>query len=510
VALGVYLVLLFWTAWPHTDVFTSDVLASREFLPAESFLALDAFAVATASIAARSVGLVLLPALAIIVVSVLVPRGFCGYLCPPGTLVDFFDWTVGRRLGRKMAIQPERWRHARYALLAGVLAAAMLGVTFSGYLAAIPLLNRALVASAGRVELGLFKGWDFVSALDVAGWAAVTLLVVVLGLGLVSRRFWCRYVCPTGALYSVASCLRLVERRVTDSCTSCGKCRRICPFDAVREDFSTRHDACASCRTCGGACPAGAIVFAKRRFVASPTAPVNPAVAEEGGPMPRRIFLASLGGGAVAAASLGSGLVLARRPRTYLLRPPGSVPEEDFVRLCVRCEECVKVCPGPTLRPAGLGEGLDVLWTPVADPLRAGCHHDCNFCTQVCPTGAIRPKTLNEKRDTRMGLAEIDVAACLSHKGVEFCDHCFHVCEAAGYRAIEMREVKLEIGDIPEGVLSDIEIEEMSSVTAPFVDGKRCVGCGQCENRCHMVNVKSTRKLERSAVRTLGEHAVRG
>ena len=149
---------------------------------------------------------------------------------------------------------------------------------------------------------------------------------------------------------------------------------------------------------------------------------------------------------------------------------------------------------------------LESLWTPVADMLHAGCHQDCNFCTQVCPTGAIRPLPIEAKRKTPMGLAVLRTETCVAHQGDDFCRLCADECDAAGYHAIEMQKVKLPIGDIPEGLFSDEEIEAMSTIDAPVVVADKCVGCGLCEYRCHSTNVKQRALLTESAIVTLAEN----
>jgi NAD-dependent dihydropyrimidine dehydrogenase PreA subunit len=174
--------------------------------------------------------------------------------------------------------------------------------------------------------------------------------------------------------------------------------------------------------------------------------------------------------------------------------------EERFLDLCIRCEQCIKVCPGPVLQAAGLEYGFEALWTPVAAFPHAGCHQDCNFCTQACPTGAIRPLSLAEKRRFVLGLALVDTAACLPHRGERDCQLCFDECNAAGYRAIEMRPIKLAAGPVPEGAFSPDEIEQMGKILAPFVKTDACVGCGLCEYRCHSVWVSQQKLLQRSAV----------
>jgi len=210
----------------------------------------------------------------------------------------------------------------------------------------------------------------------------------------------------------------------------------------------------------------------------------------------RRTMLGSV------AAGMGAGF-LTRFTSTAAaqpIRPPGSVPEDRFLDLCIRCEQCIKVCPGPVLQAAGLAHGFEALWTPVAVFPHAGCHQDCNFCTQVCPTGAIQPLSLPDKRRFQMGLAVVNTDTCLPHRGERDCQLCFDECNAAGYRAIEMRPIQLPTGPVPEGMFSPEEVEQMSRILAPFVNAEACVGCGLCEYRCHTVWVSQQQVLNPRAV----------
>jgi NAD-dependent dihydropyrimidine dehydrogenase PreA subunit len=291
------------------------------------------------------------------------------------------------------------------------------------------------------------------------------------------RRFWCRCLCPAGGLLSLLWPLRLIERRVDDACVACGQCAEACDFDAVADDYATRPGACTSCQSCARVCPTRSI-----RFVNRLASPGHPEAQSQPRPGRRGLLVASVTGATAAIAARLS--LSATRAKPALLRPPGSVPEEQFLDLCVRCGLCMQVCPGPVLHPASLEAGLEAMWTPVVVPTRAGCHQDCNFCTQVCPTRAIRPLSLHQKRAARIGLAKVDRAACLAHTGRQDCRLCYDECSAAGYDAIEMRSVPLELGDIPEGTVSEMELEEMSRIDAPFVRADACVGCGLCEFRC--------------------------
>ena len=283
------------------------------------------------------------------------------------------------------------------------------------------------------------------------------------------------------------------------TCIHCRKCLEFCPFDAIQPDYTTRTLDCAFCQTCGGACPTHAIKFVTRWNRDKLKEPNDPPVVPRS--LSRRGFVAS--GVAGMGAALGMRTDLGTPPKTRPLRPPGSVPEPEFLDLCIRCGECFKVCPGPVLHPAGLESGWEALWTPVVVPSHAGCHQDCNFCTQVCPTHAIRPLSLPEKRKTSIGLAVINTKTCLPHAGQRDCRLCFEECEAAGYHAIQMRQIKLALGDIPPGVVSEAELEAMGSIEAPFVDPDACTGCGLCEYRCHTTYTKQAHVLPESAIRVV-------
>ena len=106
------------------------------------------------------------------------------------------------------------------------------------------------------------------------------------------------------------------------------------------------------------------------------------------------------------------------------MRPPGSLPEDQFLSRCIKCGQCMRVCPTNVIHPAGLTAGLEGLWTPVLNFRigTSGCQHNCIACGNLCPTAAIRPISLAERRGhgnyrtsgpIKIGTAFIDRGRCL-------------------------------------------------------------------------------------------------
>ena len=168
----------------------------------------------------------------------------------------------------------------KYYLLAAVLVASLCGVLLSGFVSASPVVTRGLMFTAARLQLAILKGPGHLAPVDWTFYLSIGLFLLVFLLGLLGRRFWCRYVCPSGALFSLGNLLRVGQRKVADTCIDCRRCIEICPFDAIQEDYTTRTADCTFCQTCGGVCPPGAIAFVTRfhdeQFKPDGKSPVSP------------------------------------------------------------------------------------------------------------------------------------------------------------------------------------------------------------------------------------------
>lgn len=483
-------------AWP---AHYAENLARKEWIAAESFLIIDPLVSLSTAIASRAWVWSLVSAAMILLVCLLIPRGFCAYLCPLGTLIDVFDTLIGKRVTRFRVADDGWWVHIKYYLLLGILVAAMFGVLISGFFAAIPVITRGLLFTLSPLQTGWANGWHQMPPMNFGHWISILLFAAVLCLGFLKPRFWCKYVCPSGAVFSLGNLFRISERKVESSCIHCNKCIEICPFDAIKPDFTTRVTDCTLCQSCGGVCPTHAIKFVGRWEIAGLKSADDPPTGETS--IGRRGFVAASIGvlsastAGVAAASVTGwfGARLDQPSSLRPIRPPGSVPEQEFLQQCIRCGECFKACPSDVLQPLGFQQGLEGLWTPHVVADWAGCASSCNACGQVCPTGAIRALPLEEKRSVRIGLAIVNEATCLPHAQREACQLCVDECHSAGYDAIEFIQVGTQVDAAGQPV-------EGSGYLAPLVLSDKCVGCGLCQTRCYGINVVAKGLLDKSAI----------
>jgi MauM/NapG family ferredoxin protein len=226
---------------------------------------------------------------------------------------------------------------------------------------------------------------------------------------------------------------------------------------AIGEDpFRTRSSACIQCKSCEAICPADAISFSLR-----PRADAQYLRLPEG--VSRRNFFFGLGVGSMV-------IVLAKLdPRSVkridrTVRPPGALPEEDFLATCIRCGACLRICVTHTLQASGMEKGL-IRWdTPIHNMRVAGCEQQCNLCGKVCPTGAIRDLPLAERQHAKIGTAVILRETCVAWAKSRLCLLCDEACP---YNAIVFRPVE--------------------GHKRPFVDESRCNGCGMCEAVCPVI-----------------------
>ncbi|MBF0265062.1 MAG: ferredoxin-type protein NapG [Gammaproteobacteria bacterium] len=187
----------------------------------------------------------------------------------------------------------------------------------------------------------------------------------------------------------------------------------------------------------------------------------------------RRKFISETAKNACAVGLLGLGIGVYSKSANSLsssaLRPPGALPEEDFLAACTRCGLCVRDCPYDILKLADIGEQVAV-GTPYFVAREAGCEMCPDIpCVPVCPTGALDHKLTNID-DARMGLAVvIDQETCIAFLGLR-CEVCFNICPVRG-KAITVEA-------------SHNKRSGKHARFIPIVHSDSCTGCGKCEEAC--------------------------
>ncbi|MEW6332771.1 MAG: 4Fe-4S binding protein, partial [Thermodesulfobacteriota bacterium] len=391
-----------------TLLFISATYRLPDWLPADIYLRIDPLLGINAVIASREIIPRVLWSLVLVGATLAVGRFFCAYVCPLGASIDGLDPLFFRKRKRPDLEAEPRLRRWKYALLIAVIVAALTGVSLVYLLDPIAFLTRFYTFVLHPLAVALLNlAVDLLRPLSrAAGWVglshlhytqpvyymtAVTLAIfgAIIALNRWAPRFWCRYLCPLGAFLSLLSPLGLFKRRVSEACNRCMACRKDCPMGAIDEDpVRTRGPECIQCRTCAAVCPEKAITFPAAFSGIGEYSRIE---------MSRRGFVASLAGGA------GFGFVALQSPFTLLqgkrqlIRPPGALPEIEFLRTCIRCGICMKSCVTNTLQPCLWESGVTGLWTPKLELRMAACEPNCNVCGKVCPTQAIRSLSLVEK-----------------------------------------------------------------------------------------------------------------
>jgi polyferredoxin/ferredoxin len=383
--------------------------------------------------------------------------------------------------------------------------------------------------------------------------AAIFLAAVLLNLAV--PRFYCRFICPAGAMFGILSRFSLWRiGRTNNECIDCGLCEKDCE-GACSPTAQIRISECILCMNCLNAC--------RHHLMTYQSAPS--ASGEILGPdLSRRKFLASAVSGAAAIPMLRISGHIGGNWDPALVRPPGALPEREFLSRCIKCGQCMRICPTNVIHPAGLQGGLEALWTPVLNfrTGTSGCQINCIACGNLCPTAAIRPISLDERLGRhryadhgpiRIGTAFIDRGRCLPWAMDRPCIVCQENCPVSP-KAIRTREVfntidtgsrlivakadalyiefqgigpgmnQLAAGDYYAVVLPSADhrprrivgswerglriadglpfeptpapgssLEIQIRLQQPYVDPGHCIGCGVCEHACPVPEKRAIR-----------------
>jgi len=603
--------------------------------PVNWFLQLDPLVAVGTALATGVLFAGLLWALATVVGTIIFGRFFCGWVCPFGAMHQLVGYLGWRRRAVAAKVQANKYRRAqaikyyvlafllaaaagnwvtnlirasagREILLAVVVGAGLLAVAAAALMkvmsspakavAAVLILaavwvglalvlsddTRAVVSNqiglldpialAHRsvnlvllpiVDSGAERLWP-AHRLYEGAWLIGGIFLAAVGANLLIPRFYCRFICPLGALLALLG--RFAIWRIGKRQSSCSMCR-LCDADcqgACEPSEEIRISECLLCMNCLDGCPDGLMRYGTSASASGEiTAP----------DVSRRGLLLSIVSGMAAVPVLRLAGRVGPNWQSGLIRPPGALPEEDFLARCIKCGQCMRICPTNVIQPAGLAGGLECLWTPALNNRigTSGCQLNCVACGNVCPTGAIRAITLDERLGRgkyadagpiRLGTAFVDRGRCLPWAMDKPCIVCQENCPVSP-KAIFIREdfsmvrgglvVKQSDGRIVViggGLLDEdrfatgdyycrltgqadrrrrriasntadtitiaparpwtpppppgSKIEIQIRLQRPYVDPARCIGCGVCEHECPVSGRRAIRVTAENESRSPG------
>jgi len=400
-------------------------------------------------------------------------------------------------------------------------------------------------------------------------WLIATIFLSAVILNLAVPRFYCRFICPTGAMLGILSRIAIWRvGKTKNECTDCHLCEKNCE-GACSPTSQIRINECILCMNCLNECRHDLMTY---QIVPSASGEI---LAPD---LSRRQFLASAVSGAAAIPMLRISGNLVGNWDPALVRPPGALPEKAFLSRCIKCGQCMRICPTNVIHPAGFQGGLEGLWTPVLNfrTGTSGCQFNCIACGNLCPTAAIRPISIDERLGRnqyaeqgpiKIGTAFVDRGRCLPWAMERPCIVCQENCPVSP-KAIRTREVfntmdtgsnlvvakadtlyiefqntvpdmnQFATGDYYTVVISSPDHRQRRIVSSwerglriadglpfesppmpgsrveiqirlqqPYVDPKHCIGCGVCEHECPVPGKRAIRVTADNESRT-PEHAL--
>ncbi len=422
---------------------------------------------------------IFLLALLTVALTLILGRFFCGWVCPLGSLNQCIAYLHKRLFRRKRSAVFHPAQKIKYLILIFVIVLAIFGVNLTGLTSPLVFLSRTITPVFHTAASGAFRFIQFLNtrtrlfandrffyaiqayinyfSFPVYRYAAIATfsLVLVLLLNLIAPRFWCRFVCPLGGLLGFISRRSILHLRQSAHCSHCLGCARNCQgaCDPHKKGNWIKQE-CLYCMNCLASCPEQNLKF--RFHFKSDYQKVD---------LTRRQMLYSAGGAILALPLIKLGI--RRCPfNPHLIRPPGAVGEDGFLKRCIRCSACIKVCPTNFLQPALFAAGIYGIWTPQGVGGMGYCKYNCNLCGRACPSGALKNLSLREKQRFKIGTAVVDKSRCRVYAQEIPCLLCYKNCPLPG-KAIE-----------------PLEIEGSKGLWGPRVISDQCLGCAKCAHTC--------------------------
>jgi MauM/NapG family ferredoxin protein len=455
----------------------------------EIFFHFDPLLALTTFIASRAFFASFALAALTVILTFILGRVACGWVCPLGSIHQAFSFLFKKT----KLLRPKRpkgnqtaWK---YYILGFILVGSLFSLNLVGILDPFSLLYRSFVTGilpAANYGISAFIGVLYkihffslgdslvqffenlaVNPVFLQGFFIGTLFVGIILLNQSRERFWCRYLCPLGAFLGLISRWNVIKLKIDPKkCIECHLCNIHCETQANPFPVEGwKSSECVYCFICSAICPTNAMAFPIKS---------QPEEIKKVDLSRRKLIFASLLG--LFAVPFFRLSPSTKRASPKLIRPPGALPEEQFLQKCVKCSECMKACPTNGLQPALTEAGPEGIWTPILVPEIGHCEYYCSLCSQVCPTGAIQELAIEEKTKVVIGLAWVDKNRCIPYDLGTPCIVCEEHCPTSP-KAIKL--VKTEV-KLPDGTIK--------TPLAPVIDTELCIGCGICENKCPVVD----------------------
>ncbi len=562
--------------------------------------------------------------LATVVLTILLGRFFCGWICPFGSIHQFVGYLGKRKETTSKKAHVNRYRRAqsikywilifllttaiieiaieflrlartRFWLFGVILLAIVVGIAIQTLRHSLSGLKQTIVVFASLMFVWLLLGLILndrqvpsaslqIGLLDPIAllyrsinliilplfdrtalklhvvarfyngtWLIGAIFFAAILLNLTIPRFYCRFICPLGALFGMLSRHALWRiGKIGENCVDCHLCEKNCE-GACQPTSRIRISECVLCLNCLDDCHHGFMTYQVAPSAAGQITSPD---------LTRREFMVSTLSGAVAISTLRVSGSTGPNWNPQLIRPPGSLPESEFLTRCIKCGQCMRICPTNVIHPAGFDLGLEGLWTPVLNFRigTSGCQHNCIACGNLCPTAAIRPISLDErmgksqfsdKGPISIGTAFIDRGRCLPWAMDTPCIVCQENCpvspkaiitreffstiqtqvplvvKKAGELTVEFQSNALAPGRLATGdyycvdqktkdrrrivgnTINSLDIsrehpfeppplpgsrlEILIRLQQPYVDPTRCIGCGVCEHECPVKGKRAIR-----------------
>jgi len=526
--------------------------------PVNWFLQLDPLVAIGTMLTTHTLYKGLLWALATVVLTIVIGRFFCGWVCPFGSLHHFVGFWGNHKKTTPAKLLLNKYRKAQgikyFILVFFLFAAAFPSIATSlqtGLLDPIPLITRSFNLVLLPIVDSDLNVVSTSSRFYAGGWLIFAMFLTAVLLNLVIPRFYCRFVCPLGALFGIINRFAIwrIGKRQSE-CINCKICEKSCE-GGCEPAGNMRISECVLCFNCLDDCGHEIIGYQTRPSLTGEI--TNPDIS-------RRGFMLSLASGVFVIPAVRLSGKLGGNWYHGVIRPPGSLAEKEFLKRCIKCGQCMRICPTNVIQPGGIDGGLENLWTPVLNNRigSSGCQLNCVACGQICPTSAIRPIQLSEKLGTgefagagpiKLGTAFFDQGRCLPWAMNKPCIVCEENCPVSP-KAIytqeyfnTVRDGILTIKKVSDNTIETVEnnlsldkfatgdyycavkgskiakitgntentivissddrfgeipaagskIEVQVRLQRPYVDIEKCIGCGICEHECPVSGRKAIR-----------------